>query len=489
MIDTLRGWIDHWASECPDKVFIANESGEQLTFSDLRTSCISLCFHLSQRIERGDNVAYAMQNSIESIQIILGCLYGGYVPVAINLVAGNETIKHVLDHSQSKLVFAQPQTKDLVENFVSYELADSHWLSSSSDYSPPPPSSTDEGLLMYTSGTTGLPKGVVHTHKSLIAGGTNTMQAHKLTSQDRGLCSLPLYHINAFCVSLMGSLVSGGSLVVSRKYSTSSFWDLIRKFHCSWFSLVPTQISYLYHQAQEQGHNSDGLDQLRFGRSASSALSPDMHRNFESCFNIALIETMGLTETAAQILSNPLEGTHKIGSPGIAYGNEVIIADKDLNPVPFETQGEILVRGANVMSHYRNNESATASTICDGWLRTGDLGRMDKDGYVFVEGRIKELIIKGGENIAPREIDDVLYQHKDVVEAASFGVVCSRYGERVEAAVKLSSASKLTSSDLISLCIEHIGEFKSPDVIHILDDLPKGPSGKIQRRKLSEMDL
>lgn len=488
--DTVRDWIDHWADTSPDTIFLISYEGISLTFSQLRFSCRSLCFHLSSRAEAGDNIAYAMHNDLDSARIILGCLYGGFVPVAINLVAGTQTIGYVLDHSHCKLVFAQPETRELIESFMPVEIADSNWFSDCpNNFSPFSPSAQSEGLLIYTSGTTGLPKGVVHTHKSLIAGGLNTSLAHRLTAKDCGLCSLPFYHINAFCVSLMGSLVSAGKLVVGRKFSTSSFWDLQRRHRCTWFSVVPTQISYLYHYAQEHGHDSSGLESIRFGRSASSALSPDMHRNFESCFGVPIIETMGLTETAAQILSNPLDGVRKFGSPGIAYGNEVRIADENLRSVASDIRGEILVRGENVMSHYRNDPSATQSALCDGWFRTGDLGRMDSDGYVFVEGRLKELIIKGGENIAPREIDDILYQHKDVVEAACFGVSCSRYGERVEAAVKLSSDSRVSPQDLIALCIEKVGEFKSPDTIHILDELPKGPSGKIQRLKLSDMDF
>ncbi|MEX0304275.1 MAG: AMP-binding protein, partial [Leisingera sp.] len=223
-----------------------------------------------------------------------------------------------------------------------------------------------------------------------------------------------------------------------------------------------------------------------FGRSASSALAPDVQRAFEDRFGMPIIETMGLTETAAQILSNPLPpGIRKIGSPGIAYGNDVAILDANQKPITDGSEGELAVRGPNVMLEYLSNPEATAGTFtADGWLRTGDLGRIDADGYVFVTGRLKELIIKGGENIAPREIDEALYSHPDVIEAAAFGRPCKSYGETVEAAVKIRNGSSLTPLELIEICHSQLGQFKSPDEVHILADLPKGPSGKIQRNKI-----
>jgi acyl-CoA synthetase (AMP-forming)/AMP-acid ligase II len=210
---------------------------------------------------------------------------------------------------------------------------------------------------------------------------------------------------------------------------------------------------------------------------------------FETRFGIPIVETMGLTETAAQILSNPLPpGLRKIGSPGKAYGNEVVILSDQQEPLGADIEGEIAIRGPNVMLEYYKNPEATQATFTDsGWLRTGDLGKIDTEGYVFVTGRLKELIIKGGENIAPREVDEVLYTHADVVEAAAFARPCTSYGERVEAAVKLRDGANVAQSELIALCLEKLGKFKCPDVIHILDDLPKGPSGKIQRLRLADM--
>jgi len=495
---SVRDHIDQHAASDPDGAFLIDPSaGHIVTYSQCQSRVRAVASFISAKgLKSGDPVAYACNNSTDAALLILGILYGGYTATAINLVSGDSTIAYVLEHSQSKLVFFDNASHSNIASIVS-ALAQRPQMISIEDINhgsgngavgnTVPPDS--DGLLMYTSGTTGRPKGVVLTQANLLAGGANTVAAHQLSARDRGLCVLPFYHINAFCVSLMGALVSGGSLVVPPKFSVSTFWNTIRQTECSWFSVVPTQISYLLHNADKPDGDSTGCDYLRFGRSASAPLSPDMHSAFEARFAIPVIETMGLTETAAQILSNPLPpGTRKIGSPGIPFGNEVMIADEQQNEVPAGREGEILVRGPNVLKGYLNNDDATKQALTNkGWLRTGDLGRMDKDGYVFVTGRLKELIIKGGENIAPREIDEALYLHPDVMEAAAFAVPCPDYGQRVEAGVKLRENASADPDALLEICRENIGAFKSPDRVHILPDLPKGPSGKIQRIKLAEM--
>lgn len=181
-------------------------------------------------------------------------------------------------------------------------------------------------------------------------------------------------------------------------------------------------------------------------------------------------------------------GNRKLGSPGVPVGDVARIVDIALNDVQAGDEGELLILGANVMQRYFKNPQATSEALIDGgWLRTGDLARRDDDGYYFITGRLKELIIKGGENIAPREIDDALYQHTDVVEAAAFACPCENFGQRVEAAVTLKQASRLSEKDLLQLCLERVGKFKCPDRIHFMAELPKGPSGKIQRKKLIDI--
>ncbi|MEH6548014.1 MAG: AMP-binding protein [Sneathiella sp.] len=495
--ETIFDLINRRAAETPSAIYLMDpETGDATTFADLKQQVSAVAVNIrAQGIRPGDSVAYALTNSPKTAILILGIVYGGYLATAINLVAGSETIAYVVEHSETSLILADEAGKSILEKAL-HQLdgtppilvPDSHFFAAVEGEIPA--RQTDEilGLLMYTSGTTGQPKGVLLSHGNLISGGRNTAQAHRLAATDCGLCILPLYHINGLCVSVLGTLVSGGSLVIPPKFSVTTFWALIEQYRCTWFSVVPTQISYLLHD-EASLPSPAVLTTLRFCRSASAPLSPEVQTAFENRFGIPIVETMGLTETAAQILSNPLPpGIRKIGSAGMGFGNEIRIGDIKQQEMARGDEGEVLVRGPNVMQRYLKNKTATSEALtADGWLRSGDLGRMDADGYVFITGRLKELIIKGGENIAPREIDEALYGHPDIVEAAAFSIKCARYGETVEAAVMRCEGSSVTEDELIEMCKSRIGAFKAPDRIHFLTELPKGPSGKIQRIKIAEL--
>ena len=483
---TVRDWLDARA-QSDDTAIVFPETGDTLTWRDLRDEARDLAMGLTGLgIAKGESVAIIQPNGREGIVATYATLYGGFRATMINLAAGPDAISYALDHSGARYAFvhaSQLETFAKVAPSGVQSLGPDDFRTTAALASI---DAQDHALLMYTSGTTGKPKGVVHSHSSLLAGGWTTAVAHALRPEDRGFCVLPIYHINGLCVTVMGALVSGGSLAMVSKFSSSQFWRQIDEGRATWFSVVPTIISHLLHAAINPTDHS--RTRLRFGRSASSALAVETQSAFEARFGVPIIETMGLTETAAQILSNPLPpGVRKIGSPGLGYGNDVQIMTADMTVAPRGTEGEIAVRGPNVMREYLHNRDATAATFAGDWLRTGDLGRMDEDGYVFVSGRLKELIIKGGENIAPREIDEVLYSHNDIVEAAAFARPCTRYGERVEAAVAVRDGSVLAEADLLLLCNDRLGAFKSPDRVHFLNELPKGPSGKIQRLKLAEL--
>ncbi len=490
---TVRDWIDARA-QTGGTAFVFPETGDTLDWPTLRATAHRIAgLLLSSGAQKGESIAIVMPNGRPAIEALYGTLVGGFRATMINLAAGRDAIAYALDHSEARFAFVDNSAMDLFSDAARDLSVTRLTPTDAPDTSPetstdlPPLAPSDHALLMYTSGTTGQPKGVVHTHASLLAGGWTPSIAHDLSPDDRGLCVLPIYHINGLCVSVMGSLVSGGSLALCSRFSASRFWDWAEQTKATWFSVVPTIISHLLHSDLDPPASVKA--QLRFGRSASSPLAPDVQTAFETRFDVPIVETMGLTETAAQILSNPLPpGVRKIGSPGIPYGNEAAILGPDLQPIGPDQEGEIAVRGPNVMIEYLKNPQATADTFTpDGWLRTGDLGRQDKDGYFFVTGRLKELIIKGGENIAPREVDEALYSHPDIIEAAAFARPCDRYGERVEAAVAIREGSALSETDLIAICTTKLGVFKSPDRVHFLPELPKGPSGKIQRRKLCEI--
>ena len=481
---TLRDWLDARADR-GGTAFVFPETGEELSWEALRAHSAEVAGDLTaQGISRGESVAVMHPNGLEGVKALFAALYGGFRVTMLNLAAGPDALGYAMEHSEARVAFVHPDQHGVFNEVRPDAL---HLYQPTSTTAPlHDVTDSDDALLMYTSGTTGRPKGVVHTQSSLLAGGWTVATAQQLTPDDRGMGVLPFYHINGLCVTVMGSLVSGGSLAMVSRFSASQFWDQAETGGITWFSVVPTIISHLLHGKAEP---SPALKaRLRFARSASSALAVETQRAFQDRFGVSIVESLGLTETAAQCLVNPLDpALHKIGSAGKAISNEARIADDNGTEVERGTEGEIQIRGPNMMKEYLKNPDATRDTFHGDWLRTGDLGRMDEDGYVFVTGRLKELIIKGGENIAPREIDEALYEHADVVEAAAFARPCDRYGERVEAAVRLSETSDATPEDLRALCERRVGAFKAPDKVHILDELPKGPSGKIQRLYLNEM--
>ena len=501
-LNTIRKYIEFNAKENPQSDFVScPHTNNKISNKQLKINLDKINFYLVNKKKQKKNsiICTLIENSLSSIQFMLGIMYSGMIPVPLNLVAGEDQLSYIIDHSGSKIIFVSSSNLDLAKRIVNkissnveiveinknnfVEKIDNEFeiIKENTNYN-------DNALLMYTSGTTGKPKGVMLSHENILAGGKNVQISHELKSKDKALCVLPLYHINGLIVTVMGPLVSQSSLVICEKFSATNFWKHINKFKCTWFSVVPTIISSLLNKYSYDEINSLDLSFVRFGRSASAALAPETHNNFEQKFKIKMIETMGLTESCAPILSNPLPPKkNKYGSPGVPYGNEVKIIDNNFEELPRNEIGQICVKGPNIMKKYYKNPEETKKSFYNGWFLTGDLGFMDDENFVFVRGRIKELIIKGGENISPREIDDVLYQHPNVLEAAAFGVECEYYGERIEAGIVLKNQEVSTEKDLINHCINSLGEFKSPDKIHFFSNLPKGSSGKIQRLKIMDI--
>jgi len=284
-------------------------------------------------------------------------------------------------------------------------------------------------------------------------------------------------------------LIHGGSVVMPHRFSVSSYWQTIAEHRCTWINVVPTIIAYLLNAPGPREYGLD-VSRVKFCRSASAPLPPELHRAFEERFDIGIIETFGMTETNAPCFTNPYERSRrKIGSPGPAFGNEAKVIDTATGATqPANVPGEILVRGDNVMTCYYKDPENTARTIeHDGWMHTGDLGYLDEDGFLFVTGRLKELIIKGGENIAPREIDEALLKHPAILEAAAVGIPDALYGQEIMACVVLKPGSACEIEELLRFAESELGRYKRPKTIRILDTLPKGPSGKVQRLKLLEL--
>ena len=496
---TVRHYVDRQARDRAGSPYlIAPETGCVLTFGELKRQSDNLSrFLISCGYAPGDRIAFYCANGYQTAAVFLGTMYGGFVSVPLNLVSQASQLEYVLEHSDTRLVFTDAEHAEAIaarvkavgrpiEIIVIDVDAPSLFLEERLPTTRVP--AVDENvpaLLMYTSGTTGRPKGCLLTQKSVISGGRFVQEAHQLGPSDRVLSSLPLYHINGQIVATVGPLVHGGSVVAPHRFSVSQFWDLLDRYECTWFNVVPTIISYLAASPAPEAPPG-GRKRVRFGRSASAALAPELHRAFERKFGLSIIETMGMTETAAPIFTNPLEqGRRKYGSVGQPVGNIAKVVTLEGVPCRPGEVGELAVKGDNVMREYFKSPEETAKALdADGWLHTGDLGYADEDGYYFVTGRLKELIIKGGENIAPREIDDVMYMHPAVLDAAAVGIPDAHYGQEILCAVVLKPGCSATEGELRAFCEKELGRYKTPKVFKFMADLPKGPSGKVQRLKL-----
>jgi len=287
-----------------------------------------------------------------------------------------------------------------------------------------------------------------------------------------------------------GTVVSGGSVVAPHAFSVSSWWNLAIQYQCTWINMVPTIIAYLINAAKSGGTlpSREELKSIRFGRSASAPLPPEHHREFEALFGITVIEGMGMTESASMVFCNPHDERRRYGSPGLPCGVEAKVIDADGKLLGNNVVGEICLRGGNVLNAYYKAEAETAKAFdSEAWLKTGDLGLRDDDGFYFITGRLKELIIKGGENIAPREIDEALLKHPAVLDAAAVGIPDVNYGQEIMVCIVLKPGLTCSEEEMRHFCIKELGKFRTPKSILFMDDLPRGPSGKVQRLKLLDL--
>jgi acyl-CoA synthetase (AMP-forming)/AMP-acid ligase II len=507
-MSSIAQLINQQAALTPKAVYALDaEQDHCLDHADLQSSCAAIVGVFErQGLTAGDTVSVVMPNGLNTLRVLLGGIWGGYCVNPVNLLAQTDQMRYVLDHSDCKLVVVSPEWADKVQAMLKDIERPIQLLVAEPTLQPLPgeaalcESALDQALqqsheqvtpqraalLMYTSGTTGVPKGVVLTQAQLAHNAMSIAAEHQLTQNDRVLAVLPLYHINAFVVTMLTPLACGGSLALTARFSVGRFWAQVAATKCTWINLVPTMVSYLLEHDTPDTSITAGL---RFCRSASASLPPEHLQGFEKKFGLGVIETMGLTETAAPAFSNPLQSSQrKLGSVGKASGCEARVVDPNMQPVPDGTTGEMVIRGGNVMLGYYKNPNATEQALTpDGWLRTGDLGHRDADGFFFVTGRIKELIIKGGENIAPREIDEVLLRHPGVLDAAAVGVPDPHYGQEILVCVIARDGHSVTDAILREHCIPLLGRFKTPKYFCVVQDLPRGPSGKVQRLKLPNL--
>ena len=501
MSGTLRDVLAGHVARQPDRIFlVAPETGLALSYREFERQARLLARWLrAAGLRRGDKVGLYLHNGYQTALLYLGTMIGGYVIAPLNLLLQRSQLAYVLGHCDCKVLFttrdyesrlgeALAEVARPIEAIVIDPDAPELFLDERLPADDPDPVRPDDpALLMYTSGTTGEPKGALLSHRNLVAAASTVAAWHGLTPQDRCLSSLPLYHINGQVIATVAPFVSGGSVIAPHRFSVSTWWDTVDRHQATWLNLVPTIMAYLLNAADSK--RAYRFSRVRFGRSASAPLPPEQHRAFERIFGIPVIEAMGMTESASVVFANPQQAAkRKYGSVGLPCGVKAKVIDPETSrAMPPGSPGEILLRGPGVMNaYYKSAEQTAKSFDHDGWLRTGDLGYRDVDGYYFITGRLKELIIKGGENIAPREIDEALLKHPSVLEAAAVGIPDPDYWQDIRACVVLKPGARATVDELREFCLAELGRYKTPREFRFLDELPKGPSGKVQRLKLLE---
>ena len=346
--------------------------------------------------------------------------------------------------------------------------------------------SSDVALVLHTSGTTSRPKIVPLTEANLSASAHNVAASLSLSSVDRCLNVMPLFHIHGLVAGTLASLSAGASVICTAGFEGDSFFGSLNDLRPSWYTAVPTIHQEIVRRAP-QAAEIIGRHHLRFIRSSSAALAPSILAELEVIFGAPVIDAYGMTEAAHQIASTPFPPRRRVpGSVGLATGCEVAIMDEQGFLLPAGQAGEVVIRGRNVTLGYDHNPDANAVAFRNGWLRTGDQGVLDEQGYLSLTGRLKEIINRGGEKVAPREIDEVLLRHPDVREAAAFGMPHPTLGETVAAAVVPRDGKTLGEGEIREFAISHLPDFKVPTRIVIVTEIPKGPTGKLQRAGLAD---
>lgn len=344
----------------------------------------------------------------------------------------------------------------------------------------------DIALILHTSGTTSRPKIVPLSHRNVCASACNVRDTVALTDADCGLNIMPLFHIHGLIAGLLAPLAAGGVIYCSPGFNALRFFAWMSDAKPTWYTAVPTMHQTIVARA-DKSKDVIAANPLRFIRSSSSSLPPQVIAELEAVFGAPLIEAYGMTEAAHQMASNPLPPARRIpGTVGVAAGPEVAIMDTEGGLLPRGATGEIVIRGPNVTAGYENNPKANAEAFTNGWFRTGDQGVMDADGYLTITGRLKEIINRGGEKISPREVDEILMDHPAVAQVVTFAVPHDKLGEDVAAAVVLREGQNATERELRDFVAGRVADFKVPRKILLLDEIPKGATGKLQRIGLAQ---
>jgi len=451
-------------------------------------------------VKRGDRVIIQMPNCPEVLQSFQAVWKIGAVVVPMNFLIGEEETNYIYQDSGAKTVISSmdflpkieagmakvPAIKNLM--LIDKEVppgALSYWhivKENSEEIEMEKTGDDDIAALIYTAGTTGRPKGVMHSHYSLYS---NAKMQQDTVNLPPGLVSisvLPLCHSYGMATMNSGSLIGGGKLVLLNSFDVDKIFEAIETYKGNVMAGVPTMYVYMLLHPDPKKYD---LSSMKYWISGSAPLALDTWEGFKGKFGFEIIEGWGLTEAGANNSVNPLDGVKKIGSIGLPMKGTVIkVFDDDGNELPRGQEGEVAIKGPMLMKGYWNKPEETESVLREGWLYTGDVGYVDEDGYFFITDRKKDLIIKGGENITPREIEEVIFTHPKVSEAAVIGIKDEVYGEDIKAFVVLKPGETATAEEIIEHCLKRLEKFKTPKEVEFLNALPKNLVGKVLKKEL-----
>lgn len=473
------------AEKTPEKIAITEtNTGDLISYQDLVTSVVRFRSYLGSEPQ---TILLALPGSILDAIIWLSALTGGHFLIPVSPESTEFEYNDLIERHHPTLIISAEQTSGLPNTIKKLSLADCEDIISSQNDTLF--SLTDGKLYLSSSGSTGDPKGMILSLEQIVLTAGYIMDSHQITEHDRGLTPLPFHHVNAPVVSLMVSMLAGASVIIAPKFSTSNFWNWVETYDPTWISIVPTIVAMLLQTEKPQFLEDSSV---RFVRTASAPLPAINLKRFEEKFGLPVIETYGISEAASTIAANPAPpGIHKAGSVGFPLGVSMKICaygphGDHIEELSQGTVGEICIKGPNVITRYE--KGAGKSSFMDGWFRTGDLGHFDEDGYLFITGRIKEVIIRGGENIAPREIEELLLTYPGIRESAVVGQPDPIYGEKVIAFAVMDSVDKAMEKkieeQIKTFARKKLSSLKIPERIYVLSELPKGKTGKIDKQSL-----
>lgn len=428
----------------------------------------------------GDVMAVQLCNRIEFVVLLFAAWRLGAAVTPVNPSLTDDEVNRQLADSGTRLLVIDDGIAVTTE-VPTLAVGDLAVEPIGSDHSPhSDPSAL--ALLIYTSGTTGTPKGVMLDHANLDAMAEMGCQALQIGPADRCLLILPLFHVNGIVVSVIAPLLASASVVIADRFVPSTFFDIVERERPTYFSAVPTIYTML---AALPNQVTPDTSSLRFAICGAAPASAELLNRFETRYGVPLIEGYGLSEGTCASTINPLDGSRRAGTVGKAFpGQQIRIVDINGAEVPAGVDGEVIIAGPNIMRGYLGRPEATADTVIDGWLHTGDIGHLDTEGYLTLAGRSKDMIIRGGENIYPREIEDVLSSDPTVLEAAVIGAPDEKWGEVVVAYVAPREGATIDIDALRALCAHNLAGYKRPTQILVVEAIPKNPVGKTDKAPL-----